>query len=110
MIDMVRAETGLGLRFDGPCRGGQVGAAYVRWPDGHRGVLTWRPGIDLARLRNGPLAVIEVLRAAGYPAPAAELTVRAGDAVAQVWDLIPGTPVGRLSTGLLDQALALNAR
>jgi aminoglycoside phosphotransferase (APT) family kinase protein len=110
MIDVIRAEAGVDLRFDGPCRGGQVGAAYVTWPDGHRGVLTWRPGIDLARLREGPLAVIGALRAIGYPAPAAELTVPAGEAVAQVWELIPGAPVDRLTTALLHQALALNAR
>lgn len=28
------------LAYDGPCPGGQVGAAYVRWPDGRRSVLT----------------------------------------------------------------------
>src|SRR5580692_10671952 len=89
MIATIQAETGLRLRFDGPCRGGQVGAAYVLWPDGHRSVLTWRPGIDLAQLREGPLAVIEALRAIGYPAPAAELTVADGGAVAQVWELMP---------------------
>jgi aminoglycoside phosphotransferase (APT) family kinase protein len=110
MIATIQAETGLRLRFDGPCRGGQVGAAYVLWPDGHRSVLTWRPGIDLAQLREGPLAVIEALRAIGYPAPAAELTVADGDAVAQVWELMPGAPVERLTTALLHQVLALNAR
>jgi aminoglycoside phosphotransferase (APT) family kinase protein len=110
MIDAIRAETGLGLLFDGPCRGGQVGAAYVRWPDGHRGVLTWRPAVGLAQLRDGPLAVIGALRAIGYPAPAAELTVQAGGAVAQVWELIPGAPVERLTPALFDQALALNVR
>ena len=47
----------------------------MTWPDGHRGVLTWRPGSTLAALRAGPLAVVEALRQAGYPAPAAELAV-----------------------------------
>jgi aminoglycoside phosphotransferase (APT) family kinase protein len=110
MIDAISATTGLALRFDGACPGGQVGAAYVTWPDGHPGVLTWRPGIDLDYLHGGPLAVLEVLRAAGSPAPAAELTVRVGDAVAQVWELMPGAPVGRLTSPLLDQALAINQR
>jgi hypothetical protein len=80
----------------------------VAWPDDHRSILTWRPGIGLAKLRDGPLAVIEALRPAGYPAPAAELAVQVGDAVALVWELLPGVPVSHLTSGLLDQALALN--
>lgn len=52
------------LAYDGPCPGGQVGAAYVRWPDGHRSVLTHGPDV-------GPL--LAVARAHGIPAPAYEL-------------------------------------
>ena len=89
MTDAIRAAAGVALRIEGPCPGGQVGAAYVAWPDGHRSVLTWRPGTGLAELRDGPLAVIKALRPAGYPAPAAELAVQAGDAVALVWELLP---------------------
>jgi len=59
MTDAIRASTGVALRIEGPCPGGQVGAAYVAWPDGHRSVLTWRPRIRLADLRDGPLAVTE---------------------------------------------------
>jgi aminoglycoside phosphotransferase (APT) family kinase protein len=106
----IQAATGVELRIDGPCPGGQTGAAYVSWPDGHRSVLTFRPGVSLTDVRNGPLAVIGALRPAGYPAPAAELAVQAGDTVALVWELLPGTPVSHLTTTLLDQALALNAR
>ncbi|MGW3215850.1 hypothetical protein ACWDBC_26945 [Streptomyces parvus] len=36
MLDALHAETGVRLTLDGPCPGGQVGAAYVRRPD-HRG-------------------------------------------------------------------------
>lgn len=110
MTGAIQAAAGVALRIDGPCPGGQVGAAYVAWPDGHRSVLTWRPGVSLAELRDGPLAVIEALRPAGYPAPAAELAVQAGDAVALVWELLPGAPITHLTTGLLDQALTLNDR
>ena len=35
----VHAQTGVVLTYDGPCPGGEVGAAYVRWPDGRRSVL-----------------------------------------------------------------------
>jgi aminoglycoside phosphotransferase (APT) family kinase protein len=108
MAGAIQAATGVALQIDGPCPGGQVGASYVTWPDGHRSVLTWRPGIRLSDLRKGPLAVIEALRPAGYPAPAAELAVQAGDAVALVWELLPGAPISHLTPALLAEALALN--
>ncbi len=108
MTDAIRAATGVALRIEGPCPGGQVGAAYVAWPDGHRAVLKWQPRTRLSGLRDGPLAVAGALRAAGYPAPAAELAVQAGDAVALVWELLPGAQTGHLTPALLDQALALN--
>jgi hypothetical protein len=109
MTAAIQAATGVDLEILGPCPGGQTGAAYVGWPDGHRSVLTFRPGISVAGLQNGPLAVIDALRPAGYPAPAAELAVQVGDTVALVWQLLPGSPVGHLTAALLDQALALNA-
>jgi aminoglycoside phosphotransferase (APT) family kinase protein len=110
MASAIQAATGVVLRVDGHCAGGQVGAAYVTWPDGHRSVLTWRPGIRVADVRHGQLAVIGALRPAGYPAPAAELAVQAGGAVALVWELLPGAPVSHFTSALLDEALTLNDR
>src|SRR5215469_1925647 len=108
MVSAIQAATGVRLHVDGYCPGGQVGAAYVTWPDGHRSVLTWRPGIRLADLRDGSLAVIGALRPAGYPAPAAELAVQADDAVAVVWELLPGAPTSHFTSALLQEALVLN--
>ena len=110
MIDAVHASTGIRLDLVGPCRGGQTGAAYVRWPDGHLAVLKWRPGVPLKDFERGPLAVVNVLRAAGYPAPAMELAVQVGSAVVTVQQLMPGTEIVFLDHALLDQALALNRR
>lgn len=104
----IMVSAGIELRIEGPCPGGQVGASYVTWPDGHRAVLTWRPAIGLDDLRAGPLTVIGVLRSAGYPAPAVELAVPVGGAVALVWELLPGAEIRHLTQELLDQALALN--
>lgn len=104
----IQEAAGVALRIDGPCPGGQAGAAYATWPDGHRSVLTWRPATRLAALREGPLAVIEALRPTGYPAPAAELAIQAGDSVALVWELLPGAPITQLTPALLEEALALN--
>ena len=98
---------GVPLSVEGACPGGQVGAAYVRWPDGRRGVLTWRPGVTLGQVSNGPLAVPALLRATGYPAPATQLAVQVSDGVAMVQERLPGTVVQQVDTALLDQALAL---
>ena len=106
----VQASTGIRLDLVGLCPGGQVGAAYVRWPDGHLAVLKWRPDIGLAEFERGPLAIVDVLRSIGYPAPGTELAVQAGSAVVTVHELLPGTEITHLDQALLDQALALNRR
>jgi aminoglycoside phosphotransferase (APT) family kinase protein len=108
MTHSIQAATGVALRVEGPCPGGQTGAAYVSWPDGRRSVLTFRPGATLTAMRDGPLAVLDALRQAGYPAPTLELAAPAGEALALVWKLLPGIPVTHMTTALLDQALALN--
>jgi hypothetical protein len=108
MARAVRASTGIALTVTGPCAGGQVGAAFVRWPDGHLAVLKWQPGVSLADLETGPLAVVDAVRAAGYPAPAIELAIQAGQAIVTVQELLPGEPLDHLGEGTLAQALALN--
>jgi hypothetical protein len=99
---------GVKLVVEGPCGGGEVGAAFVRWEDGRRSVLKWRPDVSLEDLERGPLAVVEVLRTAGYPAPRTELAVQVATAVVTVQELMPGATVGRLTDQLLDQVVALN--
>ena len=91
--------------MQGPCAGGEVGAAYVRWPDGHAGVLKWRPNFTVEELRSGPLAVADRLRALGYPAPATELAEQIGHAVVTVQELLPGTKIDRLDVHHLDRAI-----
>src|ERR1700722_14823249 len=70
MTAAVAAATGIDLQVVGPCPGGQVGAAYVRWPDRHLSVLKWRPAVPLRELQAGPFAVLDAARTIGYPAPA----------------------------------------
>lgn len=111
--EAVRAEAGVELVVEGPCSGGQVGAAYVRWPDGHRSVLTWQPGQTLRDMRLRQLATAEALRDRGYPAPRSELAVDVrippeDRAVVLVQELLPGAPLDHLGTDLLRQAVALN--
>src|SRR5215467_12651346 len=79
--------TGIRLVDEGRCRGGEIGACYVRWPDGHRSVLTAGPCGPEAR-RAADLAA--VARAAGVPAPRYELVVALPSVTAVVQELLPG--------------------
>jgi len=101
-------EAGVRLVVEGPCSGGQVGAAFVRWADGRRSVLKWRPGTRLEDLMAGPIAVSEAVRAAGAPVPETQLAVQLGTAIATVQEMLPGAPIARLDPAGLDQALAFN--
>ncbi len=76
---------GVRLELEGPCPGGQVGAAYVRWPDGRRSVLTsGPPGSSSAARRTESL--LAVGRAHGVPAPRYELVQELPD----VPECLPG--------------------
>lgn len=81
--------TGLHLVYEGRCRGGQIGACYVRWPDGHRSVLTAMPPGGLEAQRAAGLAA--VARTAGVPAPRFELVADLPSVTAVVQELLPGT-------------------
>lgn len=94
------AATGIRLTIDGPCPGGEVGAAYVRWPDGRRSVLT--SGNPHAR----PL--VAIARAAGLPVPRYELVADVGDTVVVVQELRPGTPPTRVDRPLIEAMVTLN--
>ncbi|WP_307241168.1 phosphotransferase [Kineosporia succinea] len=80
----------------------------MTWPDGHRGVLKWRPHSQKRDLLRGPLAVCEAARRAGVPAPVTELVEQVGHAVAMVQELLPGTAIERLDPGTLGPALRIN--
>lgn len=108
MVDALHAQTGVRLTLEGACSGGQVGAAYVRWTDGHRSVLKWRPHSRAEEMRAGPLAVTEALRRAGCPAPATELVAQVGHAVVVVQELLPGRKIHHFDHRSLDQVLQLN--
>ncbi|WP_308250780.1 aminoglycoside phosphotransferase family protein [Nonomuraea rhizosphaerae] len=85
------------LTYEGPCSGGQVGAAYVRWPDGHRSVLTRGPDVSV---------FLEAARAAGVPAPRYEL-VRPP---LVVQELLPGTVPRTPSRVTIESMIEVNRR
>lgn len=85
------------LVYDGPCPGGQVGAAYVRRPDGRRSVLTLGPDVS---------ALLSVARAAGIPAPAYELV----HPPVVVQELLPGAAPERPTEAVVRSMVEVNRR
>jgi hypothetical protein len=88
--------TGTCLVSEGWCRGGQIGACYVRWADGHLSVLTAGPpgGLDAARR---VAALTADARAAGVPAPRYELVVGLPSFTAVIQELLPGSVPTRVT-------------
>ncbi len=84
------AATGIWLTDEGSPPGGQIGACYIRWPDGHRSVLTYVPAEHRAWAHQGA-ELAGIARTAGVPAPRYELVAELADVVAVVQELLPGT-------------------
>jgi aminoglycoside phosphotransferase (APT) family kinase protein len=101
LVDRLADITGIRLRVEGPCPGGEVGAAYVRWPDGHRSVLT------MGNPRAQPLVVIA--RHAGLPAPHYELSAEIGSTFIVVQQLLPGVAPSIVDRPLVEAMLELNS-
>jgi hypothetical protein len=101
IVTRLAALTGVDLRVDGAPSVGEVGAAYVRWHDGHRSVLTM----------GNPHAVplVAIARRAGLPAPEYELVADIGSAFVVVQELRPGQPPSIVDESLLEQMIAYNA-
>jgi hypothetical protein len=102
VLDRIAAITGVRLVLEGPCPGGEVGAAYVRWPDGRRSVLTQ------GRTRTGPL--VDRARAAGVPTARQELAAHVDGVRVLVQQRLPGTPPAAVDAALIRQLLAVNDR
>ncbi|WP_328815954.1 phosphotransferase family protein [Nonomuraea cypriaca] len=85
------------LTYEGPCPGGQVGAAYVRWPDGHRSVLTGGPDVS---------ELLSVARAAGIPVPAYELV----HPPVIVQELLPGVTAREPTAATVQSMIEINRR
>jgi hypothetical protein len=92
--------TGVSLVLEGPCPGGEVGAAYVRWPDGRRSVLT------AGRTRSG--VFVDRARSAGVPAARHELTAHVDGVRVIVQERLPGVPPQPVTAGVVRQMLAVN--
>jgi hypothetical protein len=112
LLEQLRAATGTDLELIGPLPGGQVGAALVRWPDGHEGVLThWGDATDEAWARIGRTGeLLDIARDAGIPAPRYELVTRLPDRIAVVQERLPGEPPSRVDLALIEHLVAIAGR
>jgi phosphotransferase family enzyme len=101
--------TGRLLTADGAPPGGQVGASYVRWPDGHRSVLTWQPPGTLSAAQQ-TASLLQIARTGGVPAPRYEFMAELPVAVVIVQELLPGTHVTTIDQRTLDSMIEVNRR
>jgi aminoglycoside phosphotransferase (APT) family kinase protein len=108
LVGEVNANTQAGLEFLGRATDGEVGAAFVRWPDGREGVLTRGFG-SVAELRR-TAAILGAARLRGLPVPRYELLVELPAGVGVVQERLPGTPPAVVDRPLLQAMIALNER
>lgn len=102
VVDRIAEITGVRLVIEGPCPGGEVGAAYVRWPDGRRSVLSE------GRTRTGPL--VDRARAAGVPTARHELVAHVDGVRVIVQSRLPGRPPTSVTASLVAQMISVTDR
>jgi hypothetical protein len=100
VLERIAEITGVRLVLEGPCPGGEVGAAYVRWPDGRRSVLT------SGTTRSG--VFVDRARAAGVPTARHELSAHVDGVRVIVQERLPGEPPAEPDARLVMQMLAVN--
>ncbi|WP_020579554.1 aminoglycoside phosphotransferase family protein [Actinopolymorpha alba] len=112
LVAAVNHHAGVKLTLLGSAPGGQVGAAYVRWEDGHDGVLTRGPNPSEQSLRHLQLTaeVLQLARAKGIPVPAYDLIARLPDALAIVQERLAGSIPRHVDRNLLEAMVAFNER
>ncbi|WP_427890304.1 phosphotransferase [Kribbella sp. GL6] len=104
LVDEVNRSTGAGLEFVGEAAGGEVGAAFVRWPDGRDGVLTRAAG-DVGELRRTAVA-LDAARGTGLPVPRYQLVADGG----VVQERLPGRAPATVDRALLEAMISLADR
>jgi aminoglycoside phosphotransferase (APT) family kinase protein len=102
VIDRIAEITGVRLILEGPCPGGEVGAAYVRWPDGRRSVLT--------EGRSRAAQLLDLARDAGIPTARYELSAHVDGTRVVVQRRLPGAPPATVDAALVDAMVRLNLR
>jgi hypothetical protein len=109
LVRQLASATGVRLALNGTCPGGQVGAAYVRWPDGHRSVMSCLPAGNADAVRRTE-SLLAAGRARGVPAPRYELVAELPSAVAIVQELLPGSPPAVIGRPTVESMIEMNRR
>lgn len=108
LLREVNERSGAGLTFVGQAAAGEVGAGFVRWPDGREGVLTRGFG-SLDALRR-TARVLDAARSGGLPVPQYQLLTEVTDGVGVVQERLAGRPPAVVDRGLLEAMIALTDR
>lgn len=108
IVEELDRHHGLSLELLGAAPGGEVGAAFVRWPDGREGVLT-QAGDAAAgageHLRS-TMTMLALAKTRGVPVPQYGLVVQIDDLYAVVQERLPGAPPDDVDGPLVDQMVA----
>jgi len=108
LVWRINQRAGCGLVHLGDADSGETaGAAYVRWPDGRRSVVT-QATVSAARMRQ-TADVLELARHRGLLVPRHELTVELDNGVvAVVQERLPGTQASHVDAEGVDALVAVN--
>ncbi|MEQ4208876.1 phosphotransferase [Actinopolymorpha sp. B9G3] len=111
LVAEINKRTGLGVVVTGMADQGETGGAvFVRWPDGHDGVVTRAYDAGLHTMRR-TAEVLSMLRGQGLPVPRHELVVQLDNGVVGVvQERLPGTPPHRTDADMINAVLAMNER
>lgn len=112
LVQQIREHTGTDLELLGAAPAGQVGAGYVRWRDGHEGVLTWWGDTDAAGTAQVQRTadLLEHAKACGLPVPRYELVAEVPAGVAIVQQRLPGHSPTRVDRTLVEAMVEINER
>ncbi|MGW5362915.1 aminoglycoside phosphotransferase family protein [Actinopolymorpha pittospori] len=110
LVAELNARTGANLLVVGRAALGEVsGAVYVRWPDGHDGVVTQ---VAHPYSAIGWLSfigdVLELARSRGALVPRYELIAELSSCAAIVQERLPGSPPQRVDEAVVDAIVAAN--
>ncbi|HLI00092.1 MAG TPA: phosphotransferase [Acidimicrobiales bacterium] len=109
LVALVNARCGCSLVLDGYADGGESGgAAYVRWPNGDRSVLSVAP-LPPARVELIG-SVLAGARHGGIPTPRYQLVVPIDDGAVLVQERLPGRPPERIDVETMDAIIRLTDR
>jgi hypothetical protein len=108
VLELIREHRGLDLHAAGVFAGGEVRATDVRGDDGSRFVLKWWDG-DAAAGRRAA-ALVDRLRARGYPIPRYVIADDVGGATVMLQEYVDGTLSDDVSAATVKTLLALNGR